>query len=546
MDIPPKKKSAEEVLQQLLEISTKKLREGIAPEVVEQDLNRQGVQAGVAKALVKKAMNSGIDMPPPEKIKAEVPVVRKLLDFAVTKLREGVTLGVTEQYLVRQGAHVDVAKILVKRALSNIDICDHKLSFDVCLAIADEARVRGDSQKELQCCLEIYRSQQDKERHPALRMQNMYHLVSSMLLNPFENDNYKRAKEIIISVQEEPCSYTGTEDELSSVQRFERFYRATFDAVDIDTVFGPSFEVKPWDPMAFFHSDGVPVSVQSLQAYIRDNQIEVIFCSGTSEEYGLRYIEDYTSSIVASCDCKFIVLVCLIGGGDIVNNILEGVPVRNPNLFYCVDNFFDPEGQRSIMQKTKPAPQAVYHASAILIKLSFWIQNFGLPIFMTGIDTIVQRGVKDLLDRTRGMDVVLNMIKEKATMSSQTINNLVMARPTPRAMIFAEFLRNYLGEYATRDLVCSYSDQLILNLARCHLLFNDKSSQIGEFDEYDINNIMFNKKNYHSAFGMIKKYRFLNIFRAGNLARSGADLDLDPREILSRTSAPHEQTAESS
>ena len=225
-------------------------------------------------------------------------IMKKLVDVSVEKLREGVNLVDVEQYLIRMGAQADVAKALLKKAIDSIDTCDHLLSLDVCLAKADEARAQGDLQKELQCRLAIYRHKKETERYPALRLQNLYFLISCFLLNPLENDNHKLLKEIMASVQDIPCTYTEIEEELPVAQCFERFYRTLFSAVDVDTVFGPPFEAKPWESMEFFDSYGAPISVQSLQEHIKENQVEVIFCAGTSEEYALRYIEDYVASMV--------------------------------------------------------------------------------------------------------------------------------------------------------------------------------------------------------------------------------------------------------
>ncbi|MBF0401977.1 MAG: hypothetical protein HQL80_05790 [Magnetococcales bacterium] len=47
-------------------------------------------------------------------------IAAMLLEFAAAKLREGITPAAVEEELVKQGAQVDVAKMLVDRAVETV------------------------------------------------------------------------------------------------------------------------------------------------------------------------------------------------------------------------------------------------------------------------------------------------------------------------------------------------------------------------------------------------------------------------------------------
>jgi hypothetical protein len=142
-----------------------------------------------------------------------------------------------------------------------------------------------------------------------------------------------------------------------------------------------------------------------------------------------------------------------------------------------------------------------------------------LPIFVSDIDLLLQRGVKDLLDRYSGADVVLNENTVSANAGSRLTANLLLFNPTDNASRFLRFLRAYLQDFLSRAEVTRWIDQFGLMLARHHLLMHGKAPRIEYFDTAkDINNLMY--PSYQE-----NPYRFFSLYHGFDMASLEANLD---------------------
>ena len=146
------------------------------------------------------------------------------------------------------------------------------------------------------------------------------------------------------------------------------------------------------------------------------------------------------------------------------------------------------------------------------------LQNLRLPVFVSDIDLLLQRGVSDLLQRCAQADIVLNENTHSTSAGSRYTANLLLVNPTDNADIFLRFLRRYLVQALSCDEVSRWIDQFALMMARHHLACRGNAPRIDYFDtNVDINNVMYRSYQNHP-------FRFLSLYHGFDMAsldRSG-------------------------
>jgi hypothetical protein len=118
----------------------------------------------------------------------------------------------------------------------------------------------------------------------------------------------------------------------------------------------------------------------------------------------------------------------------------------------------------------------------------------------------LQRGVKDLLQRCAGDDVVFNENTGNTNAGSRLTANLLLVNPTDNADQFLRFLRGYLERALGGAEVSRWIDQFGLLMARHHFTRHAANARIGYFDTAsDINNVMYRSYQNHP-------FRFLSLY----------------------------------
>jgi hypothetical protein len=164
-------------------------------------------------------------------------------------------------------------------------------------------------------------------------------------------------------------------------------------------------------------------------------------------------------------------------------------------LIFSGDDF-DPAGVTTRCYDSPPKgliPRPVAHYQSVrFLKLGAVLRAFELPVFVSDIDLLLQRGVEDLLEARRGADLVLNKNEASSNAGSRYTANLLLANPTPRALVFADFLAGYLADKLAGAEVSRWIDQFGLSMAVQHLHRGAEPAQIEYFDTTcDINNLMY-------------------------------------------------------
>jgi hypothetical protein len=170
------------------------------------------------------------------------------------------------------------------------------------------------------------------------------------------------------------------------------------------------------------------------------------------------------------------------------------------------------------------AVPVAHFQSVRFLQLGALLDKLKLPVFVSDIDLILQRGVKDLLQRARGTDVMLNENTHNTNAGSRLTANLLLVQPTKNAALFLRFLRATLEKALGGAEVSRWIDQFALLLARHHLMRHVRNPQIGYFDtDSDINNVMYTSYQEHP-------FRFLSLYHGFDTS----SLDRNPSVLAKR------------
>ncbi len=392
---------------------------------------------------------------------------------------------------------------------------------------AEACKQRSDHAAEARHRFAIMEHPNNEKLHSVLRLSNVHRALSCLLLSDFDDEKRMMARQLVESIAAIPPV---PPDAMPRYQfTYDTIYRLAAGSIDVDAIFGPPVEPRFWPSMDFVSSRGMPLEPSAIRAAIEEHGVEAIFFTAGSEPFFTRYTPTYVSSILAACDCNCLIMICMAGDPDHLVDLVRGFALDDPRVVFCVHDFQpEPEAYR-IYSHGADDPSFIpgpYYAAVGLMGLGNMLRQFGTPMFITGIDTVLQNGVREILERSKGSDVVLNKWNT-VDMQGQIVNSLVLAYPTDNALLFAGFVRNYLVDMLSRSVQPCATDQLVLLLAMHHLLANGTDPKIGFFAEFDINNHMLTQENYKFYVELKRKFVFLNIFASG-----AGEIALRPDEAL--------------
>ncbi len=388
--------------------------------------------------------------------------------------------------------------------------------------LGDAAQGRKDYDLELKLRLALHYHPGVAAWNSAYRLQNVNHILSRAFIAPMTDERLVMVREVLGALDQiPPLPPPASPDDRAAI--FDRFYRLSMGSLNLDAVFGPPLPPIAWPPISYARADGTPLSLAALAEHARQSRTEVAFFTSASVPYFRRYAKVFVASMLGACDCPCLVIVCVSGGKGRLAELAAELAVDDPRLILAHDEMeAEPKGWQIHNPTTfDPAPlPLVYFASIGLLTLHSLLPALGVPIFNSGIDTVLQRGVRDLLEERRGADVLLNLNDSTPIMESRITNSLTLTFPTPNGMLFANFLSNYLGTALQRPVQPGFFDQLSLLMAQQHVTRNGTAARVEYFGEFDTNNLMFKQGHAATHRDFIKKFRFVNVFAGGDISET--------------------------
>jgi hypothetical protein len=384
-------------------------------------------------------------------------------------------------------------------------------------AVACNARL--DFTAELRNRLEVIRHPLDPQRHSAWRMKNFAGALACLLMADVESFPPVRLELIRDLLQRVAAMPPGHPDATAwsddALGWWGRHQQTLLGTIELDRIFGAPAPASPPLPISFLSSAGAPMEIEAVAARGRALSARLVFFTSASAEYFARYARIYVSTVLAACDCACLVVVCVCAPRRVLAEHVASLGIDDPRLVFCSDDF-DPAANPFIIYSPNHyeplSVNAAYYASAALLRAETLLTELHLPVVVTGVDTVLHRGVVDMLERFGDADIVLNRLRSNALLGSQFVNNLVLLYPTEGGLLFARFLKDYMAPHLAAPVQSIFQDQLDLHMAKHHLIAFGRNPVVRHFDERDINNAIFTRANYRAYEERMRGYRFLNMF----------------------------------
>jgi FkbM family methyltransferase len=358
------------------------------------------------------------------------------------------------------------------------------------------------------------------EPHPLIRLRDLHDLVSAILCDELDADKIKQAEQLLeaarhLDVPVPPGSELGA---------WLKHYRLAMDAIDLPAFSGPTPEPPQEPDLAFATSRGETLDWSKVRATAKRLGAKVLFFAAADRKYIDLYARWYVGSILAHCDVPHMIVLHVIGGRGSLREIAHSLAIDDDRLILTGDDF-DAASVTTKCYDTPPKglieiPVAHFQSVRFLV-LGSLLRQLNLPVFVSDIDLILQRGVSDLLERSAGADIVLNQNTHSTSAGSRFTANLLLANPTENALLFQRFLQSYLERALRKPDVSRWIDQFGLMMAKHHLVLQAKTARIAYFDTAtDINNVMY--RSYEK-----NPFRFLSLYHG---------FDMTSLEALSKKS----------
>ena len=394
--------------------------------------------------------------------------------------RKGKAVKYAEALLSLDAAHAAARSVLADCA-NTADEADREIEDSMALALAAKSDI-----------------------HPLIRLRDVHDVASAILCRPLTLRAVEQIEQLLKAAR--AIDFDGLAG--SEWEGWVTHYRLLLDAVDLPAVHGATPATAKEPKIELMTSSGVPLNWLELRATATRLGAEAVFFAAADRAYVDLYARWYIKSILKHCDVPCLVIVHVIGGTGQLREVVKAVGIKDKRLIFTSDQF-DAEGVTTKCYDSPPKgriAKPVAHLQSIrFIRLGSFLQKLKLPVFVSDIDLLLQRGVKDLLQRCEHADVVFNENHASKNAGSRLTANLLLVNPTDNAALFLRFLRSYLEGALSRAEVTRWIDQFALMLARHHLSLK-ANPRIDYFDtNADINNVMYTSYQEHP-------FRFLSLY----------------------------------
>jgi len=340
---------------------------------------------------------------------------------------------------------------------------------------------------------------------PLLQLRNIHDVASAILCRRLDLKGAQQLNHLLAAaIRLEVPATPGSEWEI-----WERHYRLLTQGVDLKMVLDPTPEPAPLPDAKFVSATGTPMSRDEVRARAGRLGAKAVFFTAADESYVQQYARWHMLSVLKYCDVPFLLVCHVIGGARKLSAIARAVGLDNERIVFAGDHF-DAAAVTTRCFDAPPkglAARPIAHFQSIrFLRAGNVLETLKLPMFVSDIDLLLQRGVADLLAQHAEMDLVLNENLASKAAGSRFTANLLLLHPTANTALFLRFLRAYLERALAGPDVTRWIDQLGLILAWHHLTIRCPGARIGYFDtKSDINNVIYPAYRQHP-------FRFLSLY----------------------------------
>ena len=341
--------------------------------------------------------------------------------------------------------------------------------------------------------------------HPLIRLRDIHDAASLILCAELDDRGIARVEELLAAARDVVVDVTPG----SEWEGWAKHYRLALDALDLSAALGSTPNASKESSVALATSAGELLDWSKLQAIAKRLGAQVVFFAAADRTYVDLYARWYVKSILKYCDLPCLIVVHVIGGATQLKDVAKSLDIEDERLILVGDRFVASDVKTKCYD-TPPKgliAQPVAHFQSVrFLRLGALLKQLNLPVFVSDIDLLLQRGVKDLIERCHDADVVFNENTGNANAGSRLTANLLLVNPTANAALFLRFLKGFLEQALAGREVTRWIDQFALLMARHHLVRRGKTPQLGYFDtSSDINNVMYKSYQEHP-------FRFLSLY----------------------------------
>jgi len=327
--------------------------------------------------------------------------------------------------------------------------------------------------------------------HPLIQLRDKHDTASRILCAPLTGHGLEEVEQLLNAARGIAVSVPSGSD----LEAWAKHYRVMVDAIDVQSLKAPAPDLARDVSVDLASSSGAPLTWKALRELASRQKAKVAFFAAADRVYVDLYARWYVKSVLKNSDVPCLVVLHVVGGSGQLRDIAQSLNIRDQRLVLSGDRF----DAAAVTTKCYDAPpkgliaKPVAHLqSARFLIAGAFLRNLKLPVFISDIDCLLQRGVDDLLKRSANADVVLNENTDNTQAGSRFTANLVLLNPTSNAALFLCYLRSYLEDHLNRAEVSRWIDQFGLLLARHYLAIHGKDAHIEYFDtKLDINNVMY-------------------------------------------------------
>jgi hypothetical protein len=388
------------------------------------------------------------------------------------------------------------------------------------LAMGELCRARADLASEGDYRARFALLPQD-DSHSMVCLHNIYDGISAILCGDLDDARVRLVDGLIAA--ERRVAKAVPDPSLDNMEAWERYYRAAIQGIDIEATWSPTPPAAPWPSIAFADSSGRPIDIRDARNAADRQSAQAILFVAADDVYVRRFGRLFVNSVFKSGDVPCLVILHVIGAAGHLQDTAAALAIDDPRLIYSADGFDKTTVRgRSYTTPTTQQPHglAAHYQCARFIWLGYLLESFTQPIIVCDIDSLLQRGIEDLLDQHATADLVFHQVPNVQT-ASRLVGNLLLARPTAPAKLFARFLRSFLEKALQAHEIDRFVDQVGLLLARHHVA-KFGAPRLAVFDKTDVNNAMY--KTYQD-----NPYRFFSLYGGFDLSSlAGTPFEVAP------------------
>jgi hypothetical protein len=335
--------------------------------------------------------------------------------------------------------------------------------------------------------------------HPLRRLHEAHRAISLHLLKPLDAVGRDSVQALVaVARGVEPMQLPEGE-----ARHWARHYRHLAEAADA-ALLGRS--AAPISVKALHRAEGRPLSWAGLRRQARGAKLAFVVAADAA--YLRLYGRAYLTSILRHADLPVVILVHVIGAARNLPELIRLMDLPDPRIFYSADDFAPGAVTTQCHDSDGPRALPVAHFQCTRFAMARRVMmELRLPVLVSDIDAVLQRGVAELLARFAGCDVVLNRNEASEAFGSHITANLLLAWPSGPGLDFMAGLQGYLEAALAGPHVTRWIDQC--GLQAC---WNASTARFGWFDtSADINNVMY-------PHWMPNPFLFLSLFHGFDMA----------------------------